>query len=127
VVTEADRKQIEARLDERLAELRRTRAAMRREGEGMRDSEFADVDQHPADRATELHDEELEVTEEIFFEEEEERIAEARRRLAEGTYGTCSNCGREIPAERLAAAPEAVRCLDCQRHFEGAHRLRTRV
>jgi len=24
------------------------------------------------------------------------------------------------------AVPEAVRCLDCQRHFEGAHRQRAR-
>jgi DnaK suppressor protein len=126
-VTDAERKEVERRLDERLEELKRLKLAVRTSGDGMRDSEFADVDQHPADRATELHDEELDETEQILFDEEEARIGEARDRLAEGTYGTCKNCGREIPPERLAAAPEAVRCIDCQRHFEGVHRQRTRA
>jgi RNA polymerase-binding transcription factor DksA len=54
--------------------------------------------------------------------EEERRIEEARHALAAGSYGTCKACGREIPADRLAAMPEAVRCLDCQRRFEGDHR-----
>jgi RNA polymerase-binding transcription factor DksA len=126
-VTDAERKQVEQRLDERLEELKRLRLAVRGSGAGMRDSEFVDVDQHPADRATELHDEELDETEQIFFDEEEARVAEARDWLAEGSYGTCKNCGREIPRERLAAAPEAVRCIDCQRHFEGLHRQRTRA
>jgi RNA polymerase-binding transcription factor len=124
-MTAEERERIEGRLEQRLEELKRMRAAVSRDGEGMRDAEFADVDQHPADRATEMHDEELEETEGIFFEEEERRIAEAREALADGSYGRCRNCGRAIPPERLEAAPEAVRCLDCQRHFEGLHRQRT--
>ena len=124
-ITDARRKQVEQQLDERLAELKRIRLSMRRSSEG--NAEFVDVDQHPADRATDLHDEELDETEEILFDEEEARIAEARSWLAEGGYGTCKNCGRDIPGERLEAAPEAVRCIDCQRHFEGLHRQRTRA
>jgi DnaK suppressor protein len=126
-VTAEERERIEARLEARLGELTRTRLAMLRSGEGMRDSELADVDQHPADRAGELYDEELEETERAVLEEEERRIAEARRALAQGTYGICRDCGREIPAARLEAMPEAVRCLDCQRHFEGHNRQRTPV
>jgi DnaK suppressor protein len=121
------RDEIEARLDARLEQLARTRAALRRSGEGMRDSELAHLDNHPGDVATELHDEELWETTEIFLDEEERRIAEARRALAEGSYGRCKECGRPIPPERLEAVPEAVRCLSCQRHFEGQHRLRTRL
>jgi DnaK suppressor protein len=28
-------------------------------------------------------------------------------------YGVCERCGRPIPAERLAARPEATRCVPC--------------
>jgi hypothetical protein len=60
------RERIEARLDARLEELKRTRLAMHREGDGMRGSELAYVDNHPGDIGTDTHD------------EEERRIAEAR-------------------------------------------------
>jgi phage/conjugal plasmid C-4 type zinc finger TraR family protein len=122
-----ERDRIEERLDARLQELVRTRAAMARSGAGMRESELAHVDNHPGDQGTELHDEEVDETTQIFLEEEERRIAEARRALADGTYGTCTNCGREIPAARLEAMPEAVRCVDCQRLFEGRHRQQTQT
>ncbi len=126
-MTAEERERIEARLDARLEELVHTRAAMRRSSAGMRDSELAHVDNHPGDLGSELHDEELDETTEIFLEEEERRIDEARRALADGTYGMCKACGRPISPERLAAVPEAVRCIDCQRHFEGRHRQQTRV
>jgi RNA polymerase-binding transcription factor DksA len=116
---------IEARLDARLEELKRTRLAMHRESDGMRDSELAHVDNHPGDIGTETHDEELDETADIFFDEEERRIAEARRALAEGTYGICVDCHERIPPERLKVVPEAVRCLDDQRLFEGLQRQHT--
>lgn len=115
------------RLDERLQELLRTRAAMRRSSAGMRDSELAHIDNHPSDLAGDLLEEEIEETEEIFLEEGERRIAEARRALAQGRYGACQACGCEIPPARLEAVPEAVRCVDCQRLFEGRHRQQTRL
>jgi RNA polymerase-binding transcription factor DksA len=124
-VTPEERQRIEERLEERLEELARTRAAMRRSGDGSRNTELAHIDNHPGDQGTELHDEELDETTEIFLEDEESRIVEARRALADGTYGTCRDCGREIPPERLRVMPEAVRCVDCQRHVEGLHRQRT--
>ena len=51
----------------------------------MRGSAFAHVDNHPGDLGTDTHEEELDETDEIFFDEGERRIAEARRALAEGT------------------------------------------
>jgi RNA polymerase-binding transcription factor DksA len=126
-VTEGERQRVESRLQARLEEIARTRAAMRRSSEGMRDSELAHVDNHPGDTGSDLHEEELDETTAILLDEEERRIAEARRALADGSYGTCKSCGREIPAERLEAVPEAVLCVNCQRHFEGLHRQRTRV
>lgn len=99
---------------------------MLRSTEGLGDSELG-IDQHPADGASELYEEELDETERLLLDAEERRIDDARRALAEGTYGVCRNCGAEIPPARLEAVPEAVRCLDCQRHFEGYHRQRARV
>jgi DnaK suppressor protein len=121
------RQRIELRLDERLQGLLRTRAAMRASSAGMRDSELAHVDNHPGDTAGDLLEEEIEETEEIFLQEGERRIAEAQRALAEGSYGICKDCRCEIPPARLEAAPEAVRCVDCQRLFEGRHRQQTRL
>jgi DnaK suppressor protein len=42
------------------------------------------------------------------------KIDEALRRLEEGTYGYCFECGDEISERRLRALPFAVRCKDCE-------------
>ena len=121
-----DAERIEARLAERLEALERTRNGMRRERAGMLESELADIDNHPADQGTETHEAELDSTTEILLEEEIHRIEEARRALANGTYGTCVDCGTEIAQARLDAVPEAVRCITCQRGFEARHRQANR-
>lgn len=45
-------------------------------------------------------------------------IVAARKRLAAGSYGTCTDCGQEIGYERLQAYPTAKRCIRCQREHE---------
>lgn len=45
----------------------------------------------------------------------------AERRIAEGSYGTCEECGNEIGFERLKATPTATRCIACQRQYEKTH------
>ena len=57
------------------------------------------MDNHPGDLGTETHDEELDETTEIFLDEEERRIAEARHALADGTYGVCCDCHQPIPPD----------------------------
>jgi DnaK suppressor protein len=42
------------------------------------------------------------------------KIDEAIRKLDEGTYGVCDDCGDEINPERLKILPFAIRCRDCQ-------------
>ncbi len=39
----------------------------------------------------------------------------ALQRVAEGSYGRCVGCGDAIGEGRLAALPEAARCIDCAR------------
>lgn len=48
------------------------------------------------------------------------KINEALRRLDEGTYGNCFECGEEIAEARLRALPFAVRCIDCEEARETA-------
>ena len=42
------------------------------------------------------------------------QIDEAMRRLEEGNYGLCANCGAEIAEARLKAVPFANLCRACQ-------------
>lgn len=42
------------------------------------------------------------------------QIENALRRMDEGTYGKCANCGQTINVLRLEAVPWARFCIDCQ-------------
>jgi RNA polymerase-binding transcription factor DksA len=42
----------------------------------------------------------------------------ALSRVADGTYGVCSDCGEDIAPERLQAQPAAARCAPCQQRHE---------
>jgi RNA polymerase-binding protein DksA len=48
-----------------------------------------------------------------------EQITGALRRIAEGTYGVCQRCDRDIPAERLEILPHARLCVPCQEKTNG--------
>ena len=41
------------------------------------------------------------------------QIEEALERMEAGVYGTCSDCGREVPRARLNAIPYAAQCVQC--------------
>jgi RNA polymerase-binding transcription factor DksA len=123
-LTEFDRQQVEKRLRERAEEIATRREHLKREGENMLDSELADYDQHPADEGTETHEQELDETTELMLEAEAENVELALQRLAQGKYGICIDCGKEIPRERLEAIPEAVRCIEDQARYEATLRAR---
>lgn len=42
-----------------------------------------------------------------------DEIDAAVARVADGTYGTCLDCGQPIPPARLEARPVAARCINC--------------
>ncbi len=48
------------------------------------------------------------------------KIDAALRRLEDGTYGDCFECGDQITEARLRALPFAVRCKDCEEARETA-------
>lgn len=45
-------------------------------------------------------------------------IEQALKKIKKGTYGKCENCGRRIDEKRLAAKPQAIYCLVCERELE---------
>jgi RNA polymerase-binding transcription factor DksA len=48
-------------------------------------------------------------------EQQAERAAKLRD---QGAYGSCEVCGGPIGEDRLAAVPEATRCVSCQVAWE---------
>jgi RNA polymerase-binding protein DksA len=81
--------------------------------------EDAAYDNHLADTATVTYDRELDYTLEENAEHMLSEIDSALGRIDDGSYGKCTNCSRDIAAERLEARPWATLCIDCQRSREG--------
>jgi DnaK suppressor protein len=48
-------------------------------------------------------------------------IDRALRRIEEGSFGACIDCGQPIAPARLEAEPSAGRCLRCQQAYERTH------
>lgn len=48
-------------------------------------------------------------------------VQKAEKRLQEGHYGLCVDCGREINLDRLYLQPAASRCIECQESYERVH------
>jgi DnaK suppressor protein len=41
------------------------------------------------------------------------RIEQTLKRISEGLYGICAQCGADIDPKRLKALPTATRCISC--------------
>lgn len=48
-------------------------------------------------------------------------IEEALKRMEDGVYGICEECGGHIEPERLMAHVTARRCFNCQTQYEKTH------
>jgi RNA polymerase-binding protein DksA len=72
-------------------------------------------DNHLAETATATLDREIDYTLEENSEHVLSAIDDALKRIEEGTFGDCVNCGKPIAEERLAALPWATTCIDCKR------------
>jgi len=107
---------VRAQLESLLADLDRSAAVLTHE----RDSggETEQLDQHPADYASNVGEVDREEASIEVVEAQRARVREALQRLDSGTYGQCVDCGRALPDERLEARPEAERCVECQQRHE---------
>jgi DnaK suppressor protein len=75
-------------------------------------------DNHLADIATHTYDRELDSTLEESEGQHLAHVDAALKRIEDGTYGICENCGNPIGAERLEAMPWVTLCIDCKRKAE---------
>ncbi|MBN6189315.1 TraR/DksA C4-type zinc finger protein [Aneurinibacillus sp. BA2021] len=76
--------------------------------------ELSGYDNHPADLGSEMYERSLSLT---LNEHEDQQLADithSLRKIADGTYGACEECGKEIPYERLEAMPTARYCIEHQ-------------
>jgi len=104
-------------LQDTLAELDRAAAELSTE-QASDDPDISSED--TGDAAVELIGADREQASLEVINAERERVQAALQRIADGTYGHCVDCGRELPEERLEARPEAARCLDDQKKAEAA-------
>lgn len=47
-----------------------------------------------------------------------DKIEKALRKIEDGTFGTCEECGEEIQLKRLEARPETNLCIRCKEDQE---------
>ena len=110
-----------ALLEER-ERVERALANLREDHPGSLDEEVEEIaatsDNHLAEAATATLGREIDYTLEENSGEVLHQIDAALRRIADGTYGICTNCGTQIPPERLEAYPWASLCIDCKREAE---------
>ena len=51
------------------------------------------------------------------------KIQEALKRIDEGSFGICQECGEEISESRLKARPVATLCVECKRKQEREEKM----
>lgn len=95
-----------ARLSARLAELTARSGGIEDDLRGPLDADFAE-------QAVDLADDEALEEVDAVLHAEAAQIRAALMRIERGTYGTCANCGDDIPPARLEAEPAATRCVKC--------------
>lgn len=102
----ADLAKIEEQLRARLAELteRADEAA---------DNLAEPLDNDMEEQLTEIDDQEVNQGLDDMANQEIMQVRAALSRIEDGSYGVCSNCGKDIAPARLEAQPMATRCIDC--------------
>jgi len=120
-VSKPDTEKLKARLLARQAELSETLNNYIAEHEGKLTAEsfieVADIGEKSVDDFLKEMDVSY-ITQEV---KEIQAINAALRRMGEGTYGQCTECGTNIAAARLDANPSAERCIECQTLYEREH------
>lgn len=112
------RQQLDAereRIESELATLREVEASLREEGGA---PESGGIGNHLADDGTQTYDLERSFALQENLESLLTEVHRAIQKFEHGTYGTCDDCGQEIPYERLEALPHASLCVPCKSRRE---------
>jgi DnaK suppressor protein len=112
---------IARRLQERrrvlIAEIREQLAVDDDEHSASLSAQFDDLDPHD-DRAVGDWVRDVAISQAARDTRELDDIGGALKRIDDGTYGECIDCGEDIPRPRLDANPSAARCIPCQEKIE---------
>jgi len=73
---------------------------------------------HMADMASDNYDREFSLGRATDEQKLLYSIDEALKRIEEGTYGSCLQCGKAIAKKRLTAVPHTELCIECQNKLE---------
>jgi RNA polymerase-binding transcription factor DksA len=94
-----------------------TREALRETG-GEASGSLSNTPIHMADLGTDNFEQEFTLG--LIQNEEQalDEISAALDRVAQGTFGHCEECHKEIPRQRLQALPYARYCVECARKHE---------
>ena len=107
-------KQFRAVLEAKHRELRRLVSQTQQEARGSKLEETKDE----GDRANAAESKELAHARSAQARVTLVAIEGALRRITEGTFGECQNCGQEIGRKRLQAVPWVRCCITCQELIE---------
>ena len=81
------------------------------------DAEFHSIQAEPVSETNELAQRHSEMYDELALVNHFAHLEHVPQRLEHGIV-ICRDCTNPIPAARLTAQPHAVRCIDCQTHYE---------
>lgn len=99
------KKRLEKKKSELLERLQRTGDSLRR-ADNPPEKDFAE-------QATERENDDVLEALQHGSKQELLKINKALARIEQGAYFECSNCGEDIPEERLEAVPFTVLCVSC--------------
>jgi DnaK suppressor protein len=101
-------------------ELLEEKKALQEQSKQLENEEYEGVGygNHMADDGSEAFKQTVDIGFRRRIELSLERVDEALRKLEDGTYGICEDCGGRIDRARLEALPQAVYCLECQAEHE---------
>lgn len=102
-----------ATIEERKAQLEARRAELTRRVDAIEDELENPVSEEPEEQAIDMEDDEVREDLGEAAVREIRMIDAALDRIANGSYGTCTNCGNPIAAARLDAIPATPLCAEC--------------
>lgn len=80
-------------------------------------AEFPDLGEKEDENASEVAEYSKNLTLERTLESSLGDVKKALARVADGSYGTCKYCGKDIGEKRLMARPTSTSCIDCKKLF----------
>lgn len=123
-LTNEERQKLRTRLEEERDRLREEMRGLDAEIVALGQSqaiEVGGVGNHVADDATDISEQEKDIAIKRTLEDRLRDVEHALLRVDEGNYGVCEQCGKPIPAERLAALPSAGLCIECKSAEDRRH------